>query len=116
MQQNTLEIKKWDNSCIFSAHFSNKDGSSIFLRNAGIYLTNHYDVSTQQTNIHFCFEDTHRGGNPVQIIYEDSVRTAKKTQHFTVTKINRLTLFEEIIAVYSENHTKHTNTFRGQNA
>jgi hypothetical protein len=42
----------------------------------------------------------------------NSVRTAKKTPHFTVTKINRLTLFKEIIAVYSETHTKHINTKR----
>jgi hypothetical protein len=34
----------------------------------------------------------------------------KKTQHFTITKVNWLTLFEEIIAVYSENHTKHIST------
>jgi hypothetical protein len=37
-------------------------------------------------------------------------RTAKKTPHFTVTKINRLTLFKEIIAVYGENRTKDVNT------
>jgi hypothetical protein len=37
-------------------------------------------------------------------------RTAKKTPRFTVTKINRLTLFKEIIAVYGENHMKHINT------
>jgi hypothetical protein len=36
-----------------------------------------------------------------------SAITAKKTQHFTVTKINRLTLFKEIIAVCSGSHTKH---------
>jgi hypothetical protein len=42
-------------------------------------------------------------------IYKNSVRTAKKTQHFTVRKINRLTLFKEIIAVYCENHTKPKN-------
>jgi hypothetical protein len=36
----------------------------------------------------------------------NSVRTAKKTPHFTVTKINWLTLFKEIIAVYCENYTK----------
>jgi hypothetical protein len=41
---------------------------------------------------------------------KNSVRTTKKTQHFTITKINWLTLFKEIIAVYSEKHTKHTNT------
>jgi hypothetical protein len=45
----------------------------------------------------------------VQIIFTDSVRTAKKTQHFTIKKINWLTLFKEIIAVYTENHTKDTN-------
>jgi hypothetical protein len=28
-------------------------------------------------------------------------------QHFTITKISSLTLFKEIIAVYSDNHTKH---------
>jgi hypothetical protein len=41
----------------------------------------------------------------------NSVRTSKRTPHFTITKINWLTLFKEIIDVYSENHTKplHTN-------
>jgi hypothetical protein len=29
----------------------------------------------------------------VSLIFKNTVRTAKKTQHFTVTKINRLTLF-----------------------
>jgi hypothetical protein len=46
----------------------------------------------------------------VQIIFKNAVRTAKKTLHFTIKKINWLTLFKEIIAVYSENHTKHINT------
>jgi lipoate-protein ligase B len=52
----------------------------------------------------------------VWIIFENSVRTAKKTQHFTITKINWLTLFKEIIAVYTENHTKHINKLCGKNA
>jgi hypothetical protein len=39
------------------------------------------------------------------LLFNSSVRTAKKTQHFTITKINWLTLFKEIITVYSENHT-----------
>jgi hypothetical protein len=43
-------------------------------------------------------------------LFNNSVRTAKKTQHFTITKINWLTLFKEIIAVYSEKHTKPINT------
>jgi phospholipase/lecithinase/hemolysin len=44
------------------------------------------------------------------IIFNTLIRTAKKTQHFTITKINWLTLFKEITAVYSEYHTKQTNT------
>jgi hypothetical protein len=39
--------------------------------------------------------------------FKNSVRTAKKIQLFAVTKIIRLTLFKEIIAVCSENRTKH---------
>jgi hypothetical protein len=46
----------------------------------------------------------------VYVLFNNSVRTAKKTQHFTVTKIDRLTLFKEIIAVCGESNTKHTNT------
>jgi hypothetical protein len=45
----------------------------------------------------------------VEIIYKNSVRTSKKTRHFTITKINWLTL-KEIIAVYIENHTGPINT------
>jgi hypothetical protein len=39
----------------------------------------------------------------------NSVRTVRKTRLSTVTKINLLTKFKGIIAVYSENHTKHIN-------
>jgi hypothetical protein len=46
----------------------------------------------------------------VWIIFKNSVRTAKKTLHFTITKINWLTMFKEIIAVCSEDHMKHINT------
>jgi hypothetical protein len=46
----------------------------------------------------------------VEIILKDSVRTSKTTPHFTITKINWLMLFKEIIAVCSENHTKPTYT------
>jgi hypothetical protein len=45
----------------------------------------------------------------VKIILKNAVRTSKRTSHFTVAKIKRLTLFKEIIAVYSENHTKPIN-------
>jgi hypothetical protein len=50
----------------------------------------------------------------VQIIFTKPARTAKKAPHFTVTKINRLTLFKEIIAVYCEKHKKHINTLSGK--
>jgi hypothetical protein len=52
------------------------------------------------------------------MLFKNSIRTSKRTPHFTVTKINWLTLFKfkDIIAVYSENHTKSTNTLCGQNA
>jgi hypothetical protein len=39
----------------------------------------------------------------VLLIFKQSVRTSKKTQHFTIAKVKRLTLFKEIIAVYCEN-------------
>jgi hypothetical protein len=39
-------------------------------------------------------------------LLRNSVRTAKKTQFFTITKINWLMLFKNIIAIYSENCTK----------
>jgi hypothetical protein len=45
-----------------------------------------------------------------KIILKNSVRTAKKTTHFNITKINRLTLFREIIAVYSRNLKKPVTT------
>jgi hypothetical protein len=44
------------------------------------------------------------------MLFKNSVRTSKRTPHFTITKINWLTLFKEIIAVYSENHAKPINT------
>jgi hypothetical protein len=37
-------------------------------------------------------------------------------QRVPITKISFLVLFREIIAVYSENHTKPINTLCGQNA
>jgi hypothetical protein len=45
----------------------------------------------------------------VYILFNNSVRTSKGTPNFTITKINWLTLFKEIIAVYSENYTKPIN-------
>jgi hypothetical protein len=44
------------------------------------------------------------------MLFKNSVRTSKRTPHFTITKINWLILFKEIIAVYSKNHAKPINT------
>jgi hypothetical protein len=48
--------------------------------------------------------------------YKNSVRTSQETHYVPATKTNRLMLFRETVAVYSENHTEHTNTLCGQNA
>jgi hypothetical protein len=40
------------------------------------------------------------------MLFKNSVRASTRTPHFTITKINWLMLFKEIIAVYSETHTK----------
>jgi hypothetical protein len=44
------------------------------------------------------------------MLFKKSVRTSKRTPHFTIAEINFLTPFKEIIAVYSENYTKPINT------
>jgi hypothetical protein len=38
------------------------------------------------------------------------IQSVPQREHLTITKINWLTLFKEIIAVYSENHAKPINT------
>jgi hypothetical protein len=38
------------------------------------------------------------------MLFKNPARTSKRTPTFTITKINWLTLFKEIITVYSENH------------
>jgi hypothetical protein len=50
------------------------------------------------------------------LIYKNSVRTSQETCYFSSTEINRLMLLKEIMAVYCENHKKHTNTIYGKNA
>jgi hypothetical protein len=44
------------------------------------------------------------------MLFNDSVRTSKRTPHLTITKINWLMLFKKIIADYSENHGNPINT------
>jgi hypothetical protein len=45
-------------------------------------------------------------------MFNNSVRTGKKTLHFTVTNVNWLTLFKEIIAVCIENYTSRSSSIR----
>jgi hypothetical protein len=40
------------------------------------------------------------------MLFKNPVRTSKRTQHFSITKINWLTPFKEIIPIYTENDTK----------
>jgi hypothetical protein len=47
----------------------------------------------------------------VQIIFKNSVRTSKRTQHSTITKIKWITLFTETIPVYSQEHMKATTKY-----
>jgi len=44
------------------------------------------------------------------IIFKNSVRTSKRTQHFTITKTNWLMQFKEVTVVYTEKHKKYKNT------
>jgi hypothetical protein len=46
----------------------------------------------------------------------DSVRTSKGKHCLSVIMPNRSMLLGEIVAVYCENHTEHTDTLCGQNA
>jgi hypothetical protein len=45
----------------------------------------------------------------------NSAHTSQETHYVSATKPNWLMLFGETVAVYYENHTKHTNTLCGQN-
>jgi hypothetical protein len=44
------------------------------------------------------------------MLFKNPARTSKRTPHFTITKVNWLMLFKEIIAVYSDDHTEPVNT------
>jgi hypothetical protein len=46
----------------------------------------------------------------------NSIPTPQKTNYIFMTKTNLLILFTEAIAVRSNNHSKHNNGLRGQNA
>jgi hypothetical protein len=51
----------------------------------------------------------------IQIIFKNWVLTTEEIQHTSITRINWLMLFREIIAVCSENHMKPISTLCGQN-
>jgi hypothetical protein len=65
--------------------------------------------------VRFCVCALEYNINPLKpklvfVLFMNSVRTSKRTPHFTITKINFLTLFKKIITVYVKNHSKPTNT------
>jgi hypothetical protein len=43
-------------------------------------------------------------------IFKNSVRTSKRTLHFTITMIIWVMLFTDIVTVYAENHINPINT------
>jgi hypothetical protein len=43
-------------------------------------------------------------------MFKYSVHTAKKAPHLTIRKVNLLTSFKDIIAVFTENHTDPIST------
>jgi hypothetical protein len=47
---------------------------------------------------------------------KDSVRTSKETKPVSITTISCLMPFTEMIVIYCENSTKHTNALCAQNA
>jgi hypothetical protein len=49
-------------------------------------------------------------------IFKNSFLTSKYMKCISIANINWLVLFREIIAIYSENHTKPIYTLCGQNA
>jgi hypothetical protein len=64
------------------------------------------------TSVFTIYRPRKRGLRIVSVVVY--VRTSK-TQRVSMTTINWLMLFKEIIAVYSENYTKLINTISGQN-
>jgi hypothetical protein len=50
----------------------------------------------------------------IWLVFKNSVRTSKRTPHFTITETNWLTPFKVIITVYTQNFIKPINTHCGQ--
>jgi hypothetical protein len=49
-------------------------------------------------------------------MFKISALTSQKTHYVSIAKTNLFTVVNEIIVVYSENHTRHINAFCEQNA
>jgi hypothetical protein len=43
------------------------------------------------------------------MLFKNSVRTSKRTPHFTITRINLLTLLKKINPVHEEKYTRSTS-------
>jgi hypothetical protein len=51
----------------------------------------------------------------MSVMLKNSIRTSQETHYVSATNPNRLILFRETVAVYCENHRKHTNTVFWEN-
>jgi hypothetical protein len=71
-----------------------------------ITATNVVCTGSGTSHIHHLFDPL----KPNHNLCKDSVPITKKTHLVSIKKISWLILFREIIAVYSENHTKPVNT------
>jgi hypothetical protein len=82
------------------------------MRRSYIYSPTSASMACSETVLAFLISDLINALKPklVYIVFKNSVRTSKRTPHFTITAINLLTLFKEIIHIYAENHSKPTNT------
>jgi hypothetical protein len=64
-------------------------------------------VAKYVTGAHFAAVARRISTAEILLLLIDLVRTAWKAWHFTIMKIILLTLFKEIIAIHTKNHSKH---------
>jgi hypothetical protein len=76
------------------------------------------EIYRQISSLHYLFNMMTNPLKPkiILIQFKHSFHTSKETQPIIITNINLLTLFREIIAVYSENRMTMANTVFQQNA
>jgi hypothetical protein len=87
--------------------------SSCCLHNFVIYNRIHKELESRVQIEDLCVPWKISNGI-FEIIYKNSVRTSQETHYVSTTKPKRLMLFRETVAVYCENHTKHTDTLLGR--